>query len=113
MRILVETAGVVSFIIHSGIAVTTSNRTIDTLLGQIGGVFLAAVTSRESQNFLGAKWVSASLDLAPRRWKRSVALRFVAASPHYFFRTAANVAMSKREFLDSEYDRNRNSRICI
>jgi SAM-dependent methyltransferase len=92
---------------------TSINLTTDSLLGQIGSVFLAAVTSRESQNFLGAKWVSASLDLAPKRWKRSLALRLFAASPHYFFRTTANAAMSKREFLDFEYDRNRNSRIRI
>lgn len=61
--------------------------------------------SGASQNFLGARWVASSLNIAPRNWKRGLALRFLAASPHYFYRTEANARLSTSAFLESEYRR--------
>jgi len=74
---------------------------------------VAAATSAGSQNFLGAKWVSASLDLAPKGWKRSLALRYLALSPHYFYRNSANAELTAHDFLESEYNRNLHSRQII
>jgi len=44
-----------------------------------------AVTSGGAQNFLGAPWVSALVRHTPPGLRTSVALRLLAASPHYFF----------------------------
>jgi SAM-dependent methyltransferase len=74
---------------------------------------LAAATSGGSQNFLGARWVSASLKLVPASEKRSLALRYLALSPHYFFRTKANARLSTQDFLEFEFHRNQNSRKLI
>lgn len=74
---------------------------------------LAAATSGSSQNFLGAGWVGASLGRAPNGWRRALALRYLALSPHYFYRTAANASLTTPEFLESEIVRNRDSRQLI
>jgi SAM-dependent methyltransferase len=76
---------------------------------------LAVMTaaSGESQNFLGARWVAGSLNVVPQSWKRGLALRFLAASPHYFYRTKANARLSTRAFLESEYRRCRETRKLI
>jgi ubiquinone/menaquinone biosynthesis C-methylase UbiE len=74
---------------------------------------VATAATGESQNFLGARWVEVSLDYVPRNWKRPLALRFLSASPHYFFRTKENRHLSTSDFLESEYQRNRRSRQLI
>lgn len=69
-----------------------------------------AIASSGPQVFLGAPWVRASLKMAPRRWKRRLALEFLAMSPHYFYRNESNQSLSRREFLESEWLRNVASR---
>jgi len=84
--------------------------------GRLSGLLRVGVmtaTSGGSQNFLGAGWVAGSLKAAPRSWKRPMALRFLAASPHYFYRTKTNERLSTRDFLESEYRRNLDSRKLI
>jgi SAM-dependent methyltransferase len=70
----------------------------------------AAATSDGSQNFLGARWISSSLELVPKDQRRPLALRYLALSPHYFYRTEQNAQLSKHDFLEYEVDRNRLSR---
>jgi ubiquinone/menaquinone biosynthesis C-methylase UbiE len=82
-------------------------------VGALGQTVLGLLTSAGSQNFLGARWIGFSLDLVPSRWKRPLALNYLAMSPHYFFRTSTNSGMSRSEFLESEYQRNRTSRQLI
>lgn len=67
----------------------------------------------ESQNFLGAGWVPASLNSAPRNWRRPLALRFLASSPHYFNRNQRSAFPSTSDFLESEFRRCRVSRELI
>ena len=74
---------------------------------------LAAATSDRSQNFLGARWVSASVNRAPASLKRWLALRYLALSPHYFYRTPANAGLNTQDFLEFELHRNRHSRQLI
>lgn len=74
---------------------------------------ITVAASGESQNFLGAGWVAGSLKSAPQSWKRGLALRLLAASPHYFYRTKINARLSTRDFLESEYRRNREARQLI
>jgi SAM-dependent methyltransferase len=74
---------------------------------------LATAATGKSQNFLGAPWVTGSLQAAPQSWKRPLALRLLALSPHYFYRNEANARLATGEFLESEYRRNRDSRQLI
>jgi SAM-dependent methyltransferase len=74
---------------------------------------IGITASGESQNFLGASWVSGVLGVAPATWKRPLALRFLAVSPHYFYRSEANARLSNHDFLASEYRRNRETRQLI
>lgn len=69
----------------------------------------------DRQSFLGASWVSALLGACPQRVQRSVALRLLGLSPHYFFYSEqpGHRNMSKREFLEAEFERNRASREVI
>lgn len=76
-------------------------------------VAVMTAASGGSQNFLGAPWVAGSLKIAPRGWKRPMALRFLAASPHYFYRNQTNERISTHDFLESEYNRNLESRRLI
>lgn len=48
-------------------------------------VFKGSLTLGGSQNFLGARWVTASLGLVPHRYKASFALWLLSLSPHYFY----------------------------
>src|SRR5271166_3744369 len=67
---------------------------------------------KEHQAFIGAKWLVALLRAAPSSINRSLALRILAISPHYFYRSMnpAYKHMPKRQFLDAEFERNRASR---
>jgi SAM-dependent methyltransferase len=58
------------------------------------------VTCGGSQNFLGARWVEHAVNNCPVRARKSVALRFLALSPHYFYDPD----------IQSEDARNRHSR---
>lgn len=69
-------------------------------------LFVWTLTSNGSQVFLGAPWIRATLEIAPQKWKRRLALEYLAMSPHYFFRTDDNRGYSRREFLESEWSRN-------
>ncbi|MGB7069368.1 MAG: class I SAM-dependent methyltransferase [Pyrinomonadaceae bacterium] len=60
---------------------------------------------RESQNFLGAKWITAFLAKVPNSGKRSWALRILSLSPHYFLdpENPAYKAMSNDEYLEATF----------
>ena len=62
-----------------------------------------------SQNFLGHRWVGSLLATLPANRKRPAALRVLAMSPHYFFRTPSNAHLTSRDFLESEFARSRDS----
>jgi cyclopropane fatty-acyl-phospholipid synthase-like methyltransferase len=59
------------------------------------------LASGGAQNFLGAKWVALTVRHTPTFWRKTVALRFLALSPHYFNTTDR----------ESEADRIRKSRV--
>lgn len=67
----------------------------------------------QQQAFLGARWIQLTLHLTPKRWKRSLALRFLSLSPHYFFRSSYNAQLSEADFFESEAGRNASSRRAI
>jgi len=73
------------------------------------------ILGRGRQNFLDAKWVTLLLRACPRRFKRPLALRLFALSPHYFYRHMCPEyeRMPKRKFLEAEFERNRSSRALI
>jgi SAM-dependent methyltransferase len=71
---------------------------------------LYMVNSGGSQVFLGAPWVPLSIRMVPRKWRKRIALEWLAISPHYFFRTAHNNNLGHIAFLTSEWERNKRSR---
>lgn len=73
------------------------------------------ILGRGRQSFLGARWVAALLGACPRRFKRPLALRLLALSPHYFYRHVRPEyrQMTRREYLEAEFERNRASRELI
>lgn len=80
---------------------------------RIWDVLLWTANSRGSQVFLGAPWIPLTIELAPKAMQRSVALHWMAISPHYNFRTPLNKDLSTRAFLESEFNRNMSSRKII
>jgi SAM-dependent methyltransferase len=76
--------------------------------------FLKAILTNgtDNQAFIGAKWLVVLLKITPRFFKRSMALRILALSPHYFYRTSRPEYknMPTKQFLEAEYERNRSSR---
>ena len=75
--------------------------------------FKALLTSgRDNQAFIGARWLVVLLRITPRSRRRSLALRILAVSPHYFYRNQRPeyAGMPSRRFLESEFERNRSTR---
>jgi SAM-dependent methyltransferase len=68
------------------------------------------IASGGSQNFLGFRWIEPLLSLSPRAWRRKVALNLIDMSPHYFYQSAENRALSRNDYLEYEFRRNRDSR---
>lgn len=68
---------------------------------------------KESQTFIGASWVVWLLRLCPKPWRRGLALRVLAWSPHYFYHDIEDdyKQLSHRAFLEREFERNRDSRL--
>jgi len=66
----------------------------------------------DDQAFIGAKWLVILLGVAPNFLRRKLALRILAISPHYFYRSynPAYKDMPTGKFLEAEYERNRTSR---
>lgn len=66
----------------------------------------------DDQAFIGAKWLVILLRITPRFLQRKLALRVLAISPHYFYRSynPAYRGMPTNKFLEAEYERNRTSR---
>jgi SAM-dependent methyltransferase len=66
----------------------------------------------DDQAFIGARWLVILLRLTPAFYKRKMALRVLAISPHYFYRSyrPEYKGMPTNQFLESEYERNRCSR---
>jgi len=60
-----------------------------------------------AQEFLGARWVSALVKVAPHRFRRPVAERLLSLSPHYFYGKSYWLS---REELQAEVLRNDESR---
>jgi ubiquinone/menaquinone biosynthesis C-methylase UbiE len=67
---------------------------------------------RDNQAFIGARWLVVLLRLTPRPFKRKMALRILAISPHYFYRSnnPDYKNMPEHMFLEAEFARNRSSR---
>ncbi|NNC99710.1 MAG: class I SAM-dependent methyltransferase [Gammaproteobacteria bacterium] len=67
---------------------------------------------KENQSFVGAPWVAALLRATPRKFKRTLSLAVLSQSPHYFYRHLSDTHqnMRFRQFLESEFNRNRESR---
>lgn len=70
----------------------------------------ASTIGSKRQSYLGARWVRVLLKMTPRSWKRRQALRILSWSPHYFYRNDANAHLSSKDFLESDFERNRESR---
>ena len=66
----------------------------------------------QPQSFIGAKWLCRMLTFCPKSLQRGLALRLIAASPHYFFKeiNPEYKKMSRIEFLEAEYKRLKVSR---
>ena len=67
---------------------------------------------RDNQAFIGAKWLVMLLRITPGFLKRNVALRILAISPHYFYRSfrPEYETMPVNQFLEAEFERNRSAR---
>jgi SAM-dependent methyltransferase len=67
------------------------------------------------QAFLDYAWVAPALAAVPKPLRRSLTLRLLAASPHYFGRqwTSHYPGLSRRAVLEGELDRNRVTRAQI
>ncbi len=76
--------------------------------------FLKAILTngRDNQAFIGAKWLVVLLRITPRFLKRSMSLRILAISPHYFYRSfrPEYKNMPAKQFLEAEFERNRSTR---
>jgi SAM-dependent methyltransferase len=66
----------------------------------------------DDQAFIGAKWLVVLLRITPGFMRRSLALRILAISPHYFYRSSRPEykGMPMKHFLEAEFERNRTSR---
>jgi SAM-dependent methyltransferase len=79
-------------------------------------LLLAIVTKGSgAQTFLGARWIRAALAAAPARRRRSLALRLLALSPHYFYPDAGGASDNggRMALLQEESRRMRLSRTRI
>lgn len=67
---------------------------------------------KDNQSFIGATWVVTLLKLAPKRFKRRLALTLLSWSPHYFSRHFSDeyARLPCRDFLDREFKRSIESR---
>lgn len=75
----------------------------------------AITLGKESQNFLGAKWIPAFLKRLPESKKRIWALRIMSMSPHYFLEpdNPAYLGMNNRQYLEAAFQSLTKSRIDI
>lgn len=66
----------------------------------------------DNQAFIGARWLVILLRVTPGFLKRKVALRIVAISPHYFYRSyrPEYKGMPQKLFLEREFERNSTDR---
>lgn len=68
---------------------------------------------KNGQDFLGARWITFLLRSLPVSQRRRAALWVLSLSPHYFFKNDANRGLTKRYFLEAEFQRNWDSRHAI
>jgi SAM-dependent methyltransferase len=68
------------------------------------------IVSGGTQNFLGYRWIERLLAISPEAVQRRVALNILDLSPHYFYRSPDNRTLSRADYLESEFRRNRDSR---
>lgn len=67
----------------------------------------------KDQNFLGSPLIPFLFKLTPKKYRRSLALRLIGISPHYFiyqYTTRYPATMSRKEILEAEHRRNSSSR---
>jgi SAM-dependent methyltransferase len=82
-------------------------------MGKIFNLTKALITNGSvDQAFIGARWLVILLRIAPGFLKRNLALRILAISPHYFYRSSRPeyAGMPMKQFLEAEYERNRSTR---
>lgn len=67
---------------------------------------------KENQSFIGATWVVTLLKVAPKRFKRRLALLLLSWSPHCFYRHINDEyhRLPFKDFLEREFKRNKESR---
>jgi SAM-dependent methyltransferase len=78
-------------------------------MNKIRNLIKALLTNgRDNQAFIGARWLVVLLRVTPRFLKRKMALRIVAISPHYFYRSYRPEyrGMPQKLFLEREFQRN-------
>jgi ubiquinone/menaquinone biosynthesis C-methylase UbiE len=67
----------------------------------------------KDQHFLDRAWIGHLLRLCPGKLKRSMALRLIGLSPHYWWYQWSDLypaSMKRRDILEAEYLRNQKSR---
>lgn len=72
-----------------------------------------AIARSKDHAFLDRIWISSLFRLAPRRWRRWLALRMLSLSPHYWIYQWTNKyapELSRRQIIEAEYERNAASR---
>lgn len=82
-------------------------------MNKIRNLIKALLTNgRDNQAFIGAQWLVILLRVTPGFLKRKVALRIVAISPHYFYRSYRPEynGMPQKLFLEREFERNTTDR---
>jgi len=74
--------------------------------------FVALTLGLKEQSFLGQPWIPLLFKIVPKKYRRSLALRILGASPHYFIYQYSKYpsTMSRMEILEAEYQRNVASR---
>ena len=82
-------------------------------LGKLLNALVRTITlGRDGQSFLGATWIEFVLRYAPKKFRWQLALYVLGLSPHYFYRwiNPDYQRLSRRQFLNSEFERNRSTR---
>lgn len=75
--------------------------------------FIALTLGLREQNFLGQPWIPVLFKIVPKRYRRSLAMKLLAMSPHYLFiynSTKYPSTRSRVEISEAEYERNVASR---
>lgn len=76
-------------------------------------MFRVLTSDFAEQNYLGKAWIPLLLRVAPKKYRRNLALKLLGMSPHYLiyqWSTRYPSTMSRMEVLEAEHQRNASSR---